>query len=1019
MEFNEDSRVKIPGLLHFLRLGYTYQSKKGQNIQKHNNIFVDVFKESMKEVNGREYSDEQIQDAIKEIESLTNNRKDKGQSFYNRLKAYSDHMKLLNLEKPEKNDFRVVSELPFVGEHDVKFRPDITILVNGIPLAFVEVKKPNNYNGIQAEFERMKNDRLSKDEFVAFFNQLQVLGFTNNQPYDDASRTKKQGSYYTTPNGNSCKYNHFREEQEIPVSDFIDEKDKAFLLKDINSEELAGTPEFEDNLQPDTHANRFITSVFSQDRLMFFIRYGIAYVDSPIDGFDKHIIRYPQYFALQALKKDIKNGMHRGVVWHTQGSGKTAFAYFATNVLRDYFRTVNNGTITKFYFVVDRLDLLTQATSEFEARGLTIAKIDSRDDFIKNIQSKAVIDRSKQKNAYLETMNVVNIQKFSDDSRVIPEADSAVQRIYFLDEVHRGYRVDGKFLANLLGADKDGIFIGLTGTPIITTVKSKDGKEKECLQKHFKTTDLFSKYIHKYYYNKSIADGYTLKIRKEKIDTKFRNDIRAMMGIPEDKEIPSEKWEQVMESSEYINPLCKYIVDDFETFKETFHDNSFGFMIAAATTKHAQLIHEWFEKNFSLRTALVIDKESDNKEKQEYFIGKRDPRTGKTTIKYDGVIVLNMLLTGFNAPRLKKLYLLRTITKHNLLQALARVNRPYKNMEYGYVVDFVDITKEYEDINRRYLEELRADLEDEADSSDVNDFFVDIEAVKRKIADLENSLFIYMGNIEANLEAFRKQLEPLDEKTIRIINAQLDEYVSCYNELRMAHEDTSNMPIKRIEIARREASRRVSLLYAERMLDSGDEESEDIDFTNLIVEFLKNGEIDLEFSSEDDVMEILTTFNNARHTNTDKKDPAYHDIYGRYKKLIKEFKTEGDTTAKTKKYIEGTKALIKEMQILNDTNNSLVSRYNGSKEYMRIHKRLRERFSSIFSGDAIIYNFMSSVIASINDKLDHHGKVSRNVAEQALRRPVRDALVSQGINDFAPRQVQLIVDVISCEKYSE
>lgn len=131
-------------------------------------------------------------------------------------------MMLVNLEEPEKNDFRVVTELPFKGERDVTFRPDITVLVNGIPMAFVEAKKPNNKDGIQAEFKRMKEDRVCKDEFVPFFNQLQILGFTNNQEYNDKARTKRQGSFYTTPNGkDGLKYNHFREEQEIPVSEYI------------------------------------------------------------------------------------------------------------------------------------------------------------------------------------------------------------------------------------------------------------------------------------------------------------------------------------------------------------------------------------------------------------------------------------------------------------------------------------------------------------------------------------------------------------------------------------------------------------------------------------------------------------------------------------------------------------------------------------------------------------------------------------------------------------------------------
>lgn len=1023
MIFNEDSRVKIPITVHFRRLGYIYQTKKRQNIQRHNNIFVDVFKNSMKNINGKDYSDEQLDEAIKQIEILTDNRRDKGKGFYERLKAYNDMM-LVNLDEPCKNDFRVVTELPFRGERDVTFRPDITILVNGIPMAFVEAKKPNNKDGIQAEFKRMKEERVCKDEFVPFFNQLQVLGFTNNQPYNDKARTMRQGSFYTTPNGkDGLKYNHFREEQEVPISEYISEDDIQDILSDNNIMSIKDDVEFKTNLRVDTPANKFITSLFSKERFIYFLKYGIVYVDSPVDGYHKHIIRYPQYFGLQALEHKIDNGMKRGVLWHTQGSGKTAFSYFATNVLRDYYQ--KKDIITKFYFVVDRLDLLRQATAEFSARGMTIAAIDSKEDFVKNMQSQVVIDAgSSQSGKYQETMNVVNIQKFSDDSVVIDDPATDVQRIYFLDEVHRGYKPKGTFLGNLLGADSNGIFIGLTGTPILNSDfgDEKDGagkKEKHTgVKRNFKTTDIFHEYIHKYYYNKSIADGYTLKIKKENIDTKFRNDIRDMIGIQEGQAIPAKVWEDVTKAQEYVDQLCRYIVKDFEIFEDVQHDDTMGFMVVASSSDQARAIQKWFEDNTKVSTALVLHDTEDNKHKQEYFRGKKDNGTGETIIKYKGVIVFNMLLTGFDAPRLKRLYLLRTIREHNLLQTLARVNRPYKNMRYGYVVDFVDITAEYEDINRRYLEELRSDLEDGDGKSDVDDMFVDAEAVKKKVQELENQLFIYMGNIENNLESFRKQIEVLDEETVRKINRALAEYRECYNELRMSHEDVSDIPIDRIIKAQHETSHRIEIIVAERMLDSEDPEDEDYDFTNLIVEFLKRGEIDLDFTSENDIMELISKFNNARSANTDKKDPVYLDIYKRYKQLIKDFKKNGDTTDKVKQFMQDLESLTKEMLVLNENNNNLTNRYKGSEEYMRIHKRLLENYSANLT-EVTTFNLMQNIIAAIDDLLGHMGRPTQNVVIRELLRPVRDALRKQGFPDTSRRQVENVINVFIDDKFSK
>lgn len=746
-------------------------------------------------------------------------------------------------------------------------------------------------------------------------------------------------------------------------------------------------------------------------------------MDSPVDGYHKHIIRYPQYFGLQALEHKIDNGMKRGVLWHTQGSGKTAFSYFATNVLRDYYQ--KKDIITKFYFVVDRLDLLRQATAEFSARGMTIAAIDSKEDFVKNMQSQVVIDAgSSQSGKYQETMNVVNIQKFSDESVVIDDPATDVQRIYFLDEVHRGYKPKGTFLGNLLGADPNGIFIGLTGTPILNSdfgdEKDGDGKKEKHtgVKRNFKTTDIFHEYIHKYYYNKSIADGYTLKIKKENIDTKFRNDIRDMIGIPEGQAIPAKVWEDVTKAQEYVDQLCRYIVKDFEMFEDVQHDDTMGFMVVASSSDQARAIQKWFEDNTKISTALVLHDTEDNKHKQEYFRGKKDNATGETIIKYKGVIVFNMLLTGFDAPRLKRLYLLRTIREHNLLQTLARVNRPYKNMRYGYVVDFVDITAEYEDINRRYLEELRSDLEDGDGKSDVDDMFVDVEAVKKKVQELENQLFIYMGNIENNLESFRKQIEVLDEETVRKINRALAEYRECYNELRMSHEDVSDIPIDRIIKAQHETSHRIEMIVAERMLDSDDPEDEEYDFTNLIVEFLKRGEIDLDFTSENDIMELISKFNNARSANTDKKDPVYLDIYKRYKQLIKDFKKNGDTTDKVKQFMQDLESLTKEMLVLNENNNSLTNRYKGSEEYMRIHKRLLENYSANLT-EVTTFNLMQNIIAAIDDLLGHMGRPTQNVVIRELLRPVRDALRKQGFPDTSRRQVENVINVFIDDKFSK
>lgn len=203
--FNEDTRVKIPVTIQFLRIGYHYQSLNNADIDFETKIFINRFKPALEKINGRSFSDGVIKDILMEINSVIKNN-DLGKEFYNWLINPLSRIKLIDFENISNNDFAVVNELPFCitkGTEEGSFRPDITILINGIPLGFLEVKKPNNDGGIQKEFDRMINQRLIKKEFKKFFNMLQMVSFSNNMEYEeeDDAEDVKAGSFYTTPNG--------------------------------------------------------------------------------------------------------------------------------------------------------------------------------------------------------------------------------------------------------------------------------------------------------------------------------------------------------------------------------------------------------------------------------------------------------------------------------------------------------------------------------------------------------------------------------------------------------------------------------------------------------------------------------------------------------------------------------------------------------------------------------------------------------------------------------------------------
>ena len=165
--FNEGTRVKIPALCHFLSLGYKYINICDSSIDYNTNIFKNLLKKSLIKINNKNFSDNEIDDIIIDISKTLGNN-DLGKEFYNWLVNPNDKVKLIDFDNISNNEFYVVDELPFLINVDSEkgsFRPDINILINGMPLAFLEVKKPNNEGGIQEEFKRMLDNRLKKDEY--------------------------------------------------------------------------------------------------------------------------------------------------------------------------------------------------------------------------------------------------------------------------------------------------------------------------------------------------------------------------------------------------------------------------------------------------------------------------------------------------------------------------------------------------------------------------------------------------------------------------------------------------------------------------------------------------------------------------------------------------------------------------------------------------------------------------------------------------------------------------------------
>lgn len=1028
MKFNEDSRVKIPAILHLCRLGYKYLSLKNAVWDTETNIFTEIFKESIVKINA-DFDQDQADRLLVDISLLLSNE-DLGKAYFEKLTSESG-VKLIDFENFENNTFHVVTELTYKNG-DEEFRPDITLLINGMPLAFIEVKKPNNRDGIIAERERI-NKRFQNKKFRQFVNITQLMIFSNNMEYDHEDIEPLQGAFYASPSYRKPVFNYFREEEKLDLKELVTDGDdilENFVLNDNNLDVIKNSPEFQTNKNVNSPTNRILTSLFSKSRLSFILKYAIAYVNES-KGIEKHVMRYPQLFATKAIEYKLESGIKKGIIWHTQGSGKTALAFYNVKYLTDYFQKKN--IIPKFYFIVDRLDLLEQAKREFTARGLTVHLVNSKEQFVRSVKTTTAIHNNSGK----AEITVVNIQKFSEESSVtvVQDYDITIQRIYFLDEVHRSYNPQGSFLANLTLSDPNAIKIGLTGTPLIT--------------KDYYSKDLFGDYIHKYYYNASIADGYTLRLIREEIQSDYKIVLKDALDKIKILKGDIDK-QEVFAHPSFVEPMLDYIINDFEKSRLTFSDSSIGAMVVCDSSEQAKMLFTIFNQKYNLINQAL--------EEQEFFelAAEEQPVNYKSKLKHsykvktaalilhdigtkeerkvivenfkdgdiDFLFVYNMLLTGFDAKRLKKLYIGRVIKDHNLLQTLTRVNRPYKNFRYGFVVDFADIRAEFDATNKAYFEELQNELGDELKY--YSDLFKTKEEIEHEIEEIKEILFYFDT---ANSEIFSQQITQIqDREKVLLIKKALANAKNLYNLIRLlGHFDLlKKIDFKKIVQLFRETENHLALLNTQEALKNN------IDNTNLLNVALEDVLFHFTKISEEELIladELKDTLRKTRETlasNFDKKDPEFISLYEELKRLFEKKNLDEITQDEMKQNIGALTKIYQKIKELNRQNNLLKEKYNSDPKYSRIHKRILNNGSisvkeskifealktvkhyadiQVLQSTRLLENesyFSSQMMKLVIEQFKNENNINLN-AESA--RYINNLVVSEYINEFYGRAV--------------
>jgi len=652
------------------------------------------------------------------------------------------HVQLFDYKSPERNEFVFTNQIEFLGRD--KIRLDLLLFVNGIPLGNIECKNP----------------------------------YTNKADYHDAYRQIKR---YERTVPELYKY--------VQIGIGFAEKVKYFpivpWLEDVKQEIWRWDEEKEE---------KAIFEMLKPEVLLDIIK-NFLFIREFRGEMTKVIGRYMQYRAVNKIYQRVMENLagrtdkNKGLVWHWQGSGKTLTMIFSAHKL---FFELGKPTI---FFIVDRRDLERQFNDELSSLDLNFSfeKIES----IGHLKEVLTYDDYKGKRGVFLTL----IHKFNllesfilDEIQKHGEIGKRKDVICFLDEVHRSqYGILALKMKNVLA---NAFFFGFTGTP----VSSKDRNTyKEFGYIREGDPEL---YLDRYFIDTAERDGFVVPImyelRKEEVHLKEQDldwyleqvdvdDIADDRELKNIEEVVKKKINEItvfLENRKNIDVICQDIA---KHFKENFDGKFKGLIVTGsrkACVRFKEILDRYLDSKYS-EVVMTFDKEDEEIKKYKERLIERFNRNDTEEIVKDIIekfrkeeypkllIVTDMLITGFDEPKLAVLYLYKVLKNHRLLQTMARVNRPYEQKPAGLLVDYVGIFKYIGRAFKVYAHE---------DVKLIKEKIIGKEEAEREFNEflekLENLFKGLIGNFER--ESFDRAMEILKDKG--------DEFVFLYRELRMRFE---------------------------------------------------------------------------------------------------------------------------------------------------------------------------------------------------------------------------------------
>ncbi|GAA8085974.1 hypothetical protein Neuguinea78_00150 [Helicobacter pylori] len=711
----------------------------------------------------------------------------------------------------------------------------------------------------------------------------------------------------------------------------------------------------------------------------------------------------------------------KGVIWHTQGSGKTALTYHLTKIIRDFFSPL--GKNAKFYFIVDRLDLLEQAKSEFSKRGLQVHEAKNKEDLSQKLKSPSVYVGPQGNDEII----VVNIQKFktpnenlSDSAEMISKTElqesiqnsGNLQRVFIIDEAHRSYKPGGCFYANLIECDKTAVKIALTGTPLL---------EENAQDKATKKT--FGNYLHTYSYVESIKDGHTLKLQLETIEKSYKEELQKTYRLLQESitiEYKEIKKETIFNDATYIKAILSYIIRDLLYFRR-LNDEHVKAMVVCFSSEQARLANCLFDDaqekvlqqnpNLTilnkLKSSLILHDKEEVKEEIDSF------KHGDTDI----VFVFNMLLTGFDLPSLKRLYIHRELKDHNLLQALARVNRPYNNMSFGSLIDFVGIEENFNKTTDDYLKELNLFNQSNANTqgdSDFKDMFADRKALEKDIKNAYDDLFNYPIDDIEKMTSTIVNISEMNElsKVSRAINTLKERY----NLIRTSDDEKilslkEKIDIEKIHKISSTLNQKAKQLHALKSINDPKNPNDLIMLEDLIalldfkIEFKERKE--LRFKEKEEIEAKEKQVKELLEKTTDSKNKEIQKISKELSKLIQEPLTSQNFNEISHSY----SAIISQLEQNNQQTTHLLNQYNNDLSYAKTHKRLMEKD---ISNPTDIFTLLSALKKAIDKDLSKRKEI---LYEEGLKDTIevklRDAIKqNSSLKDLKKEEKEFIAQTL-------